>query len=595
MSQDIFQITETDVICPDTKFENSSHFTFQHVFNGIKDLQSSFEKYYAPIVRQAAAGESTLLTFCGLPISNSLEYFTSLNGRIGFISLAAQLLLRAAIVDGQDPGTVTLSWYKIECGNTETIVDLLRSSSPLHSNKSPDPNLILRELGKGRGMIVPGLWEVELNTPQDVDAVINHVHRMYPTSHHDGLSHSIFQFTISPHDIQSKIASNKTGSKTTVNDDSPGVGRLTIVLLSNLSQIKNLSYAEQFITPASSVPPPIHVDSYPWVHLTNDILHWMESRRPSPPFHKSRILLLLRDALCLRMPSIFTLFLSPTVVDLPDNSTWLHLVTRISHITQDRFNANYTIKQVPLTTNQSTNLRESAATYAPESNHLHQITPKKELTDTRQLVTGESPPRSGNQKRNISPIAKKEKISRTPPNSGISSFDHGIRYPRAADIEEYKSQPTQDYHQDRSFSISSLQPEKFPQYSSDQQTVKRGQKNKEDANPQQQRAISQSIQKQQNPNRSPNPPPPPPSITLNQERKKNVAGPVNSFGGRTHSPTHSPTSPSPKSGSSHIIYVPSLPEGAIDAEGAQALIASLEALRNEVNTLRHALAVSQQR
>ncbi len=51
----------------------------------------------------------------------------------------------------------------------------------------------------------------------------------------------------------------------------------------------------------------------------------------------------------------------------------------------------------------------------------------------------------------------------------------------------------------------------------------------------------------------------------------------------------------PPSSEPQIVYVSTLPEGAIDAEGAQALITSLEALRNEVTPLKHALAVAQQR
>lgn len=294
-------------------------------------MQGAFDKSYAPLVRQTIAGESTLIAFSGLPLSDSMEYFTSMNGRAGIINMASQLLLRAACTDAKKPGTVTLSWYRIDCGPSEAITDLLRLSSSMQAQRGPDPNLVLRELGKGRGMIVPGLWEVELTTPQDADAVINHVQKMIPSCIHDGKSHSIFQLTISPFDQQQKANYTHVGSKATIIDDSPGVGRLTIALLSDLGPVKNASYIE-------SLAPQV-VERFDWVNQMYDILHWMESRRPSPPFHKSRVLLLLRDALCSRMHGAITLFLVPSVQSLPDNSSWLDLVSKIYHTSDERLSA----------------------------------------------------------------------------------------------------------------------------------------------------------------------------------------------------------------------------------------------------------------
>ena len=642
-------------------YETSSNYTFQHIFNGIQDIQSSFDKYYAPLVKQTAHGESTLLTFCGLSLTNSFDYFLSKNGRIGFLSSVTQLLLRAAIVDGQDPGIVTMSWYKIDCGNNESILDLLRSSSPLHQQKSPDPNLILRELGKGRGMIVPGVWEVELNTPQDVDAVINHVHRLYPTSLHDGLSHTVFQFTIAPHDLQSKITHTKTGSKTAVNDDRPGVGRISIILLSNLSHIKNLSYTDPLVSqhadPGSTIPPSPHVDCFPWIHLTNDILHWMESRRPSPPFHKSRILLLLRDALCLRMPSVFTLFLSPTVVDLPDNSSWLNLLTRISQVTQERFNSGYTIKHnpmsvpvsLPLNQSQSQTLRDTAkgATTKTSIQSQSHITPKKDR------IGNVTPPRGGSSEklsRNISPITRQyqkerddrgdvlERTQRGASASMTGGLDtqnqnqdpqnkQSIRPSRGETnhyMEKYQQQhpslapessfpgafhppPLQDQSSYSTFSISSLRSERVNSEPQQEQSHVQGLRLQKQApeprhqppssylqQHQQQRLHQQPSVGPQNQNeRSPNPPPPPPatSVTGQERRRGSTVMSIKEM------PPQSPSQGSPEHSTHNpqIIYMPSLPEGAMDAEGAQALISSLEALRNEVHTLRHALSVSQQR
>ena len=319
------------MICPDENYQNTHTYRFRNVFNGLNELQSAFDRVYAPLVRQTIAGESTLMAFCGHPFSDSIEYFTSVNGRAGIINMTTQLLLRAACTDATKPGTVTLSWYKIDCGPSEAVTDLLRSASSQPAHRGADPNLVLRELGKGRGMIVPGLWEVELTTPQDADAVIDHVLKMLPTGVHDGKSHSVFQLTISPYDQAQTANYQHVGSRATIIDDSRSTGRLTMVLLSDLGPRHNPSCTES--------PSPSVVERYDWVNIAYDILHWIESRQPSPPFHRSRLMLLLRDAVCCRMDGVISLFLEPSLQSLLYNSSWLDLVTKIGGISDQRLSA----------------------------------------------------------------------------------------------------------------------------------------------------------------------------------------------------------------------------------------------------------------
>ena len=103
----------------------------------------------------------------------------------------------------QSQSTVTLSWYKIDCEQSELITDLLKASSGLQPSGVAAPRvgetgLVLRELGRGRGMQVPGLWEVELGAPGDINEIISHVQRVLPTAHHNGSGHTVFQFTVCP-------------------------------------------------------------------------------------------------------------------------------------------------------------------------------------------------------------------------------------------------------------------------------------------------------------------------------------------------------------------------------------------------------------
>jgi hypothetical protein len=335
LSEEVFGVTEDTITFPDSKLENTSTYRFNHVFNGFRELQNAFDKAYSPMIRNVNNGENAMLVFGGLPICESMDFFTSMNGRIGIINQAAQLLLRSnTISSSSNNKTVTLSWYKIDNKGTENISDLLRMSSSLHSTDKAagdgkDGNLVLRELGKGRGMIVPGLWEVEVTKPQDVDAVIAHVQRMLPAAKHDGKSHSIIQLTVTPND--SYDPDNK---KSKLKDDSPDIGRLTFVLLSNVSRPP---------APSTDSSAPQHLQLYPWVGQLEDILQWIDNKRPSPPFHKSRILLLLRDALCTRMTCGISLFLQPSVDALSVNTLWLQLLSHISSTNAERSSAINTL------------------------------------------------------------------------------------------------------------------------------------------------------------------------------------------------------------------------------------------------------------
>ena len=351
---------------PDSKLENTSTYKFNQVFNGFRELQNAFEKSYSPIIKNTLNGENSMLIFGGLPITESMDFFTSMNGRVGLINQSAQLLLKSNNISTSNSNmTVTLSWFQITNNETEDIVDLLRMSSSLHSTEKNDnkDNLLLRELGKGRGMTVPGLWEVEVTKPQDVDAVIAHVQRMLPEAKHDGKCHTIFQLTVSPN--ENFIDEKKSKMK----DDAVNVGRLTFVLLSNVC------------SPSSSPSEgsSLHLELYSWVKNLEDILKWIDNKRPSPPFHKSRALLFLRDALCTRMTCGITLFLQPTVEALSENAIWLELLSHISSTNASRLAA---INTLPIHSSVSVGPMLAASTMTKEQAFLHNASHSKQSTPT---------------------------------------------------------------------------------------------------------------------------------------------------------------------------------------------------------------------
>lgn len=73
----------------------------------------------------------------------------------------------------------------------------------------------------------------------------------------------------------------------------------------------------------------------PWAESIHNIITWLESKRVSPPFHKSRLLLILKDVLCGRQSASLLLFVQPTAQQHDINFEWMRLIARISRDTNN--------------------------------------------------------------------------------------------------------------------------------------------------------------------------------------------------------------------------------------------------------------------
>lgn len=198
-------------------------------------------------------------------------------------------------------------------------------------------NLLVREIGRGRGMFVPGLWEVEISSGQDVASVVQHVTQAIRSADHArGQHHTVFSLTFKPGHLAS--SASKSASKGSYllaggSTDPPGLGRVTFLLLSQLSPTvpsSSRSSSGGGGVPQSLPSGPAHL----WVDHLQTTLQWLQQHRPSPPFHKSRILLLLRDVLCNRQHCAWFLFLPGDAEALQTSYQWLRLVSGCSFQSQ---------------------------------------------------------------------------------------------------------------------------------------------------------------------------------------------------------------------------------------------------------------------
>jgi hypothetical protein len=247
----------------------------------------------------------------------------------GLISQAAGQLLNAVNLTEEKMGSVTFSWYKLDCGSPEILTDVLKAASTqtagnLSSKSSNDTNsgLILREAGKSRGMYVPGLWEVEIANGAEIETVINHVLDAIPNiaDHSIGTSHTIMQLN-----VVNKLMSSGPPSPGSTVEEQPATGRITFLLLSNLSPSD-----QQYLSPKNTIPSDVSSQWFPWVEQLFSILQWLESRRASPPFHKSRLLLILREVLLRRQRASLVLLVHPSADQHQVNVQWLKLFAFLS-------------------------------------------------------------------------------------------------------------------------------------------------------------------------------------------------------------------------------------------------------------------------
>jgi len=167
-------------VCVDDPDSQQRHaYQFDNLYlNHHEYMKSSYRHTVAPLVQQTIEGESTMVVFGGLQSLRANELMLSNTVMQGIITPAAAYLLNAitsssssnqvkattgphqtATTTAAAVGSVTFSWYKIQCSSPEVITDVLKTASTMtnsssnhgsnnnNSSSMKDSNsLVLREL-----------------------------------------------------------------------------------------------------------------------------------------------------------------------------------------------------------------------------------------------------------------------------------------------------------------------------------------------------------------------------------------------------------------------------------------------------------------
>lgn len=307
----------------------------------------AYQSLVGPLVKKSCAGENTTAVIGGPGSLDFSNYLLSSNKSKGLLAQAANQMLNSIIVEGKREGTVTFSWYKLDStGNDDNVDDILRSASEAgmpQGEKTKGMDMKLKELERGRGVTVPGLWEVELSTSSDVDAVITHVQRISNTAKHEsGTSHSIIQLTVtSEHIRNSSAAFAQVGQG---HAELKGVGKITFIALGNL---KPRSFAgEDWDKQAFN----------PWVDDILTTIQWIESKEvgeghtgplPVNPKKSNYTSMALKDLLRGRQSSMMLTMLVPTKVLVNESRQWLLLGEAIENTRDECIRSGVATSPVP--------------------------------------------------------------------------------------------------------------------------------------------------------------------------------------------------------------------------------------------------------
>ncbi len=336
---------------------------FDEVVDGVEDFKTTaYDLSLSSLTKRALKGESGICILCG---DRNETNWTEL------LRACVTELLEATGQPEKKVGVIKLCWFTVGADGAENLADVLK---PLETPQTVHKNiiLVLRDLTGGRGTTVPGLVEVELNNIEDLEKVFEHVQTFSSGAYMDTSSHSVVQISFTDKRIVEAVRMKKKDfvAQGALRDPA-GLGRITFLQLSNLRSQgpKPLTTAPNGVSSPQRVqcplpptrttlftkldPPSVPLKTlftkfdppsesvkidfvteagsfYPWIEHSRQVLQWMENKRASTPFHKSRLLLLLKDVLLRRQTATMLLCLQPSAAQRSDHEDWLWVVWLLS-------------------------------------------------------------------------------------------------------------------------------------------------------------------------------------------------------------------------------------------------------------------------
>lgn len=245
----------------------------------------------------------------------------------GIVARAVAELLNVRQFLASDDASLTISWYQMKAEAPESIVDVLNAAASAGLGAGAGMSgLGLRDADDGHGVLVPGLWEVEVKSAQDAQNIIQQVRdNVVCRQLASETRHSVL--TLHLRGIWGASALVHTRGPLQ-NVDVGRVARLSFICLGPLLDEPSGGP----LSPSSAMLPSWSSPTMQWVQIISNLLTTMEARHPSPHFKRSRLATLLRDALSGVLRTSWLCVLDPSLVNAPLSLASLRFAQQIKSV-----------------------------------------------------------------------------------------------------------------------------------------------------------------------------------------------------------------------------------------------------------------------
>ena len=289
---------------------SSKAIEFHRVHSNISQFDSFCDENIPTIIRQLLSTYSHSSIFNGSPTLHLIKHIVW-----KMIAPLTEEIIKSLKVTENDQPIIKFSWYRINVSDDENIFDILKGYSFLQaqSNNNNNFDLVMREIGDGKGVVVPGLWEVDVMCGNDIMEIYSDIISVYEKAKHsDALAHSVMTITFPTRSSNNNESTNLSGLSNFI--DPPSTAHASFIFISELSPLPSFLSDNNSSSSSSSIRNNSNTiltnPDYYWKFQLTHILNLLQNQSSTVlPYHKSRLCLLLRDALEGVQPSCFHIFI----------------------------------------------------------------------------------------------------------------------------------------------------------------------------------------------------------------------------------------------------------------------------------------------